>query len=261
VLREIKGNLKSLLIWSASIAFVIIVAFSEFSAYYNNPEMLAILDSVPKEMLSLFYMDAFNLTTLNGFLGVMYAYIILIVSIHASMLGGNLLAKEEKEKTIEFFGTLPITRKRIVISKFITAVINVIFVLLTSTVTIAIVAIQYKPDTLFYEFLFTCMSSVLFIQLVFLSLGFLVAGATKYYNKANQIALTIPVVFYIMSIVSGLSEDLKFLKKITPFTFFNPIDMIDTLSLDITYVMISSVISIGCIIIATVTYAKRDLNT
>ncbi len=52
--RELKANLKSLLIWGVIVILFVMVGVSKFSAYYNNPEMLAILDAMPPAMLAAF---------------------------------------------------------------------------------------------------------------------------------------------------------------------------------------------------------------
>jgi ABC-2 type transport system permease protein len=67
--RELKANLKSLIIWSVIVVLFTAVGFSKFSAYYKNPEMLAILKDFSPAMLSAFSLNAFNLTTITGFLG------------------------------------------------------------------------------------------------------------------------------------------------------------------------------------------------
>ncbi|GAH11758.1 unnamed protein product, partial [marine sediment metagenome] len=52
--REMKANLKSLLIWGGIVILFVVVGFSKFSAYEGNPELLAILDNLPPAMLSAF---------------------------------------------------------------------------------------------------------------------------------------------------------------------------------------------------------------
>ena len=46
-IRELKANLKSLLIWSAIIFLLIMIALAKFSAFAGDPSMLAMLDSIP----------------------------------------------------------------------------------------------------------------------------------------------------------------------------------------------------------------------
>jgi ABC-2 type transport system permease protein len=94
-----------------------VVGFSKFSAYYGNPEMLAILDSMPPALLDAMTMRAFNLTTVTGFFGVMFVYFALMLSIAAAMWGSDVISKEERDKTVEFALTLPVTRGRVVLAK------------------------------------------------------------------------------------------------------------------------------------------------
>ena len=50
-LRELRANLKSLIIWGVIVILFTVVGFSKFSAYYHNPEMSAILDGFPTAMV------------------------------------------------------------------------------------------------------------------------------------------------------------------------------------------------------------------
>ena len=124
--RELRANLKSLLIWGAIVVLFTVVGFSKFSAYYNNPEMSAILNDFPSAMVSAFNLKAFNLTTVTGFFGIMFAYYGLLLSIAAAMWGSDIISKEERDKTVEFSLTLPVTREKLITAKTMAAVINCI---------------------------------------------------------------------------------------------------------------------------------------
>ena len=110
--RELKANLKSLLIWGGIVILFVSIGIAKFSAYEGNPEMLAILDQMPPALLEAFNFDAFNLTTITGFLGVMFIYFALLLSISAAMWGSDIISKEERDRTVEFSLTLPIPRGR-----------------------------------------------------------------------------------------------------------------------------------------------------
>ena len=66
--RELKANLKSLLIWGGVVIVFIFIGITKFSAYEGNPEMLAVLDTMPSALSTAFQFNAFNLTTITGFL-------------------------------------------------------------------------------------------------------------------------------------------------------------------------------------------------
>ncbi|MEK9138667.1 MAG: ABC transporter, partial [Bacteroidota bacterium] len=76
--RELKANLKSLLIWGVIVILFVVVGFSKFSAYAGNPEMLALLDAMPPAMADALNLKAFNLTTVTGFFGIMFSYYALL---------------------------------------------------------------------------------------------------------------------------------------------------------------------------------------
>ena len=131
-LRELRSNLKSLLIWSGIVFLFSVIGFSKFSAFYNNPELLAILDSMPQAMISALNMNAFNLTTVTGFFGIMIMYFGLILAISAAMWGSDIISKEERDQTVEFSLTLPVTRARVVTAKTAAAAVNCVILLLVT---------------------------------------------------------------------------------------------------------------------------------
>ena len=106
--RELKANFKSLLIWAGVVILFVVLGVSKFSAYYNNPDMLQVLNDLPQQVLDVFNMQAFNLTTLSGFFGIMFSYYALLLSIAAAMWGADIISKEERDKTVEFSLTLPV---------------------------------------------------------------------------------------------------------------------------------------------------------
>ena len=112
-LRELKANLKSLLIWSVIIGLLIMMAVAKFSAFAGDPEMLKMLDAMPPALLDALNMRAFNLTTLTGFYGIMFIYFGLMGAIAAAMWGSDIISKEERDKTVEFSLVLPVSRSRV----------------------------------------------------------------------------------------------------------------------------------------------------
>lgn len=119
---EMSRNLKSFAIWSSSICGMLFLGMlfypainadgllTQMEALFENPMM--------KGMLAAFGADVSQLGSLMGFY-VTYnsIYNVLLACIFASVLAGNLLAKEEAEKTAEFLFTRPVSRRTIFVSK------------------------------------------------------------------------------------------------------------------------------------------------
>lgn len=257
--RELKANFKSLLIWSAIVAFLIMIGVAKFSAFAGDESMLAMLDSLPPALMDAMNMRAFNLTTLSGFYGIMFIYFGLMGAIAAAMWGSDIISKEERDKTVEFSLVLPVSRTRVVTAKALAALINSIaFVLITWV--ISIVAVQsYEPDQAFMDFLALEMQAMFLIELVFLAIGLLLGCTMKQYKRSGSTAVAIILVTYFLSIVSAMQENLDFLKYFTPFKYFDAGELYRTGSFDSTYLMISAGIVLVSVAVAYWVYNKRDL--
>jgi ABC-2 type transport system permease protein len=258
-LRELKANLKSLLIWSVIILLLIMIAVSKFSAFAGDPKMLAMLDSIPPAMLDALNMRAFNLTTLSGFYGVMFIYFGLMGAIAAAMWGSDIISKEERDKTVEFSLVLPVSRGRVVTAKALAALVNcILFVLITWAISLAAVQ-SYNPDQDFYNFLALEMRAMFSIELIFLAIGLLLGCAMKRYKLSSSTAVGIILVTYFVSIISVMQEDLDFLKYFTPFRYFDAGELFRTGRMDMGYLLISAAIIVICVAGAYLFYNKRDL--
>lgn len=257
--RELKANLKSLLIWSAIVALLIWIAVAKFSAFAGNPEMLAMLDAMPPAMLNAMNMRAFNLTTLNGFYGLMFIYFGLMGAMAAAMWGSDIISKEERDKTVEFSLVLPVSRPRVVTAKALAALVNCLaFVLLTAAVSVLAVQ-RYNPDQAFYHLLVLEMEAMFVIELVFLAVGLLLGCAMKQYKRSAAVAVGIILTTYVMSIASLMQKDLDFLKYATPFRYFDAGELYRTGQLEGVYLAISAAIVVACLAGAYWAYGRRDL--
>ncbi|MGC9335307.1 MAG: ABC transporter permease subunit, partial [Anaerolineae bacterium] len=238
--RELKANFRSLLIWGVIVVLFVTVGVSKFSAYYNNPEMLAILDQMPPALMSAFNFQAFNLTTLSGFFGVMFTYFALLLSIAAAMWGSDIISKEERDKTVEFSLTLPVTRSRLVTAKSLAALVNCIGLLLITWGASVVSAAQYQPDSDFCAFLRLCMLALFIMQLIFLAIGVFLGCAMRRYKRAGAVAVSVLLGTYFLSVISGLSRDLDFLKYLSPFKYFDAGVLLREARLDVTFVLLSA---------------------
>jgi ABC-2 type transport system permease protein len=258
-LRELKANFKSLLIWGGIVVLFTVVGFSKFSAYYGNPDMLAILDSMPPAMLDALNMNAFNLTTVTGFFGIMFTYFALLLTIAAAMWGSDVISKEERDKTVEFSLVLPVTRSQVITGKALAVLVNCIVLNLITWGFTIFNAQQYTPDDRFNGFVAITMLSLFIMQMIFLAVGILLGSALKQYKRAGSLGVSIILATYFISIFSSLNKDLDFLKYFTPFKYFNPATLLQDSKLDPLFVLLSIGIIVAALAASYLSYAKRDL--
>lgn len=256
---EFKTNLKSLIIWSVIVALFVMVGVSKFSAYYNNPDMLSILDSLPSAVVDALNLQAFNLTTVSGFFGIMYMYYALLLGIAAAMWGSDVISKEERDKTVEFSLTMPATRSRLISAKALAALANCVILLFVTAVMSLVSTARYQPDSDFYRFLALCMLALFFLQLIFLAIGILLGCAMKRYKLATSTAVFLLLGTYFLSIIVTLNKNLDFLKYFSPFHYFDPVALLHESRFDGVFIILSVVVVIASMAGAYLTYSKRDL--
>lgn len=258
-LREVRANLKSLLIWSVVMTLLIVIAVAKFAGFADNPEMLQVLDAMPKAVLDAMDMQAFNLTTLNGFYGLMFLYFALMGAVAAAMWGSTLISKEERDRTVEFSLVLPVSRSQVITAKALAALAHcAAFVLITWGVSLVAVR-SYQPDQAFYDFLRLQMLAMFLIELIFLAVGLLLGCAMKHYKRSGSAAVSIILGAYMLSVLSGMDERLDFLKWLTPFRYYDAGDLYRSGSLEGGYLLLSGLIVLVCVAGAYWAYNRRDL--
>jgi ABC-2 type transport system permease protein len=257
--RELRADFKSLLIWSFIVILFNYVGFSKFSAYYNNPSMLAILDALPPAMLEAFSFSAFNLTTVTGFFAMMITYFALILGIAGVMWGSDIISKEERNKTVEFSLTLPVTRSKLITAKTLVVVVNsIILTLITWGITI-VSSKQYSPDSEFYKFVALGVLTFFIQQMIFVAIGVFLGCAVKHHKLAGSLAISTILATYFFSVLAGLDKSMEFLKYFSPFKYFDPALLLHESRLELPYVWLSLGIIVVALAGAYFTYSRRDL--
>jgi ABC-2 type transport system permease protein len=189
----------------------------------------------------------------------MFTYFSLIATISAAMWGSDIISKEERDKTVEFTLTLPITREKLITSKILAALVNCVALLLILWGASLVAVAQYQPSNDFYEFLALSMLALFIIQMVFLSVGIFLGCSMKQYKRAGAVAVSVLLGTYFLSIVSGLNENLEFLRFFSPFAYFDPAKLLNESTIELSYVFLSLGIIVVLIIGGYYTYARRDL--
>lgn len=258
--RELRAHLKSLLIWSAVMIGLITLIMEEFKAYYNNPDLADVLKMMPEAMLKAFSMENANLTTVGGFVSLISFYLFVMIGVYAVLLGNNIISKEERDKTAEFFMTLPISRVQVITSKLIAAIINSFLLVFVTGLAIVITTWRYAPDDKFYTFLMLYLLAMFIIGAIFLSVGMFMASILKRYKSSGKVSAAILFILYMLNIVSALSSKTEFLKYVTPFKYFDTNDMLNKGRIEPIYILLSIIIITVCIAGTYIVYPKRDLH-
>lgn len=259
--RELKVNFKSFCIWSIASILLFLVVFLIYPSIMNGPEadkMNELMKLFPEEILKAFNMDISSLDSAYGWLkSEGFVFILLIIGCYSGLLGGNILLKEENDKTIEYLSTLPITRNKIIISKSIVGLIYIIgLTLVIGLFNLIGLLISCKFDLLQYILL---SITPLFPSIVIFFLCMFISTFTHKSRKMQGLSLAVVLISYVLNTLSSLSDNVKFIKYFSVFTLADIRNVITEVSINPLMIIISQVISIIFFFAVIIRYNKKEL--
>jgi ABC-2 type transport system permease protein len=258
-LHEMKATARSMVIWSVSTAVLILVFTSIFSGIAKDAELLnQTMSQFPEELLIAFGMTGMDLSTVLGYFSFLFLFIQILLAIQAANYGFSMLSAEERELTADFLLTKPVSRTRILVSKFLAA-------LTALTITNAVVWISsfvflnlFRGDKTYEsETLILLLLSIVAFQLVFLTLGMLISLVVKRVRSVTPYSMGLAFGMYVLATFGGMLGDAK-LELITPFKHFDATYIVTHQSYDP-----KALISIAFILISMVgtylLYQRRNI--
>jgi ABC-2 type transport system permease protein len=240
---------------------MVYMGMTKYSAYEASGESVQeIMDALPKAVGAVFGLTGFDLSTAAGFYGVLFLYIAIIAAVHAVLLGAGLIAKEERDRTSEFLYSKPASRAKILTGKLLAGLFNLVVLNVVTLVTSLYVVDLFNKEEPFDADLMLLMGGLFFLQLVFFSIGALLAGSTHRPKAAASRASSIMFVTFLLAFVVNMEEKLDFLKYVTPFKYFDAANLMADHALDPVFVALAVAIIAVAVAATYRLYAARDLN-
>ena len=256
--HELRQGKTSLLIWTASIGFLLIICIFLF------PEMKEQMDSVNDIFASMgsfsdaFGMDRLSFGTLIGFYAVECGNVLgLGGAFYAALCAVGILCKEEKDRTAEFLLTHPVSRKRIITEKLIAVLIQItvmnliIYALSVGSITVIGEKIPWKEISLLHFAYY----------LVQIELAGICFGISAFLRKGSiGVGLGIAAMMYFLNLIANIADSAEFLKYITPFGYCEGADIVSNGSLDGVMVTVGMVLCVVGIATAYLKYTRKDIR-
>ena len=259
--REFKTNLKSFIIWTSILIGMFLIVFLVYphiltdDTVKNLDEMMKVF---PQELLKTFNMDITSINTAYGWLkSEGFMFVLLIIGLYSSILGSNIILKEESEKTIEYLGTLPIKRNQIMTNKIIVSITYII----SMTLILGIfnyIALLISGDFNQKQYILLSITPIL-IGLPLFSLNLFISTFLKNTKKTIGISLGLVFLFYIINILSELSEKINSLKYLSIYTLADTRNVINNISINPINIILSICITTILIILSYTRYNKKEL--
>ncbi len=252
----LKKHLKSLIIWMIVLVVFILAAMQKFEAFQTDAsaaDMTALIDSIPKVIKIVYGLDGVDITNIDGYYAVVALYFQLMLAVYAGILGAKLIYEEEDLKTSEFLFVKPVSRNKVLLTKFLGALTAITFINIFVFISVYFYnLITY--DAVVTNFWWLCAVQYL-ICIFTLTLGMLFT--TTKYNKYGVIALS-GIILSFFSIKAFASIQDFNAAFISPFSAFDNNVLVSD-SVNIVYVIYYLILSVICFSFSFYSLNKKDI--
>lgn len=257
-LHEMKRSRVSLIVWSVVLSFMLGVCIIIYPEMSSQMSEVSEVFSNMGDFSAAFGMDELNFGEFMGYFGVECGNTLGIGgAVFAALTGISALAKEEKDRTAEFLLTHPVSRTKIVFSKLLSVIAQVVILnaAIIAVTSLCIFMIGEEPEIKTLALLFL---AYFLMQLEIAVITFGISAFLK--GGGLGIGLGLAMMFYFMNIVSNLTEEVEFLKYITPFGYTDSSFIIKEQALDLKYLNVGLVFFAVATVAAFWRYSKKDIS-
>lgn len=256
--HELRQGRIMFVVWTASIAFLLMVCVSLFPEIKGEMNDVGDLFSSMGSFTDAFGMDRLNFGTLIGFYAIECGNVLgLGGAFFASLIGAAALSKEERDKTAEFLFTHPISRMRVVTEK-LAAVLVQIAVMNAVILGLSLISMTVIGETIPWKEILLMHSAYFLLQVELAGICF---GISAFLRRGSVgIGLGIAALMYFLNLIANMTESVQFLKYITPFGYCEGADLVTDGRLDGMLIAVGMLFAGAGIVTAYVRYCGKDFS-
>ncbi len=250
----------SIMWWGFAVTAFISLNLAFYPSFRDQSQQLEqAFSEIPDSAMALFS-DTNEFLSPIGYLSSQIFYLMLpmLLGILAISLGSSLLAREEKEKTIELLLSRPVSRSVLLTAKNISGVIIILITGSVSGIVTLTFAKLVKLDVNSINIALATLASIL-LAMSFGALAFLVTS----FGKARFASIGLATVYalggYIIASLVDIANWLKWPSKLFAFTYYKPAEILAG-----TYNWINLCVFVGiiacCLLFSWMVFIRRDLT-
>lgn len=259
-LHELKSLRKTTIIWTCAIIAVAVLYLSIYPGIFRDAtDFKKLIDKYPAPVRASLGLSIDSITSMLGYYSVIFLFITLLGAIQAMNFGASIISKETRLRTSDFLLTKPISRISIISGKLMAALTAILVTNVIYGITAFAVAVSVKTSDFSGKLFFMITLTLLFIQLIFLAIGFFASVVIPKLKTVLPVSLgTVFGFFFIGMLLSTSKNDAT--RYLSPFKYFDTAFIIAHSSYEMPYIIASVVIIITAVTAGYIIYTKKDIH-
>lgn len=261
-LKTLRDQLRPIVLWGLGLILLSLMMAAIFPSIQKSAiDFNKYLENLPEAFKTMLNASELNYNTPAGYLNSeLFSFMFpLIYLIYAVGLGSGLIGGEESKNTLDMLLANPIPRWRVVLEKFIALVVTTLVIGLIAWEGIALGAWIMKMD-LNLLLVFDVNFSASLLAIFFGTLALFISCLKNSRGLATGLTAALAVLSYFMNILTPMVESLKFLRKFSPFYYYNENNPI-LHGLSMQHVLVFVVAILVFAVAAIFAFRRRDLGT
>jgi ABC-2 type transport system permease protein len=256
---DMKNNMKLILVWAASIFGITFLYMILFSSMQDMA--LEEWDNMPVEVLKFMGVNSFAvMNNYNGYFGMMYNLLLIVISIFTTTFSAGIIFKEEKNRSIEFLYSCPVSRLEIYFSKVVTSLLALIIVLLSLIISAVICGYLNGGETFVLDEFFKISIISGFIAFFYMGVALFIGALTSKIPVGMAAAMVVVFTYLLGYLGDMLNEKGELLLYLSPFQIFSPQNAITFSQDTLVHIIVYGLIMVVLITIGGISYRRRDFN-
>ncbi len=261
ILWHVKQRKAFIIWWCIAIIGFIGLNLAFYPSFKDQAQQLEKAFSQLSETAVAFFSDTGEFFSPEGYLSsqVFYLMLPMLLSILAINLGNSLLAKEEREGTIELLLSRPISRTQLLNVKILSGLVILGFVGVVATISITLICKMVGIEVPLPNILIASLLSVLFAVTIG-AVAFVLSALGRFGRGASiGIATSIALGGYILSSLIGVATWLEWPARFLPFYYYRPAEVLTGTYNWLNTLYFFTLIAF-CYLLSVIVFRKRDIG-
>lgn len=216
--QEWKFYMRPTLYWSIGMLLLLFISFYKMDGLSSVPGGIEkFMKSLPP-VFQLFFGDVSYISSALGSYRMIHLYLLIALALHAIILGSNIFAREEQDKTYEFLYVKGVKRSRILFSKIFAGVVILLFMDVICLIG-TFISVIISAGSLDVVELFPYIGALFMTQLFFFSLALLLSVVLKHNQKAGMIGCCIVFGMFMISMYVKMGGSAELIDSVSIFHY------------------------------------------
>lgn len=271
LVRELKANARSLMIWSLVVVLFNIAGVMKFEGIAGgDPQSVRQLtEAFPKVALAVMGISDLDMTTFAGYYAVLMFYVGIMAAVYAVALAGGAVSREMANGTYEFLFVRPVSRAAVLTWKLAAALMDAVLLAVVDLVSalLCLRMLELPEGSMGAAVVIRFAVWMLAMMLVFGALAACACavclGAEHGLERGSLLGNSAVVVAYCAGVVYDMFSDhdaAVVARVLSPFRYATPQDVIDG-RLPVPFAILGVVIVVVCFAVSYIAFLRRDLTS